>query len=32
VHTFITKASANGLDAGCLEAIPAPTFFEAPTP
>lgn len=32
VHTFITKASAAGLDAGCLETIPAPTFFEAPAP
>lgn len=32
VHTFIMQASATGLDAGCLEALPAPTFFEAPAP
>ncbi|MER2563716.1 MAG: alpha/beta fold hydrolase [Myxococcaceae bacterium] len=32
VHTFIMQASATGLDAGCLEALPTPTFFEAPAP
>jgi pimeloyl-ACP methyl ester carboxylesterase len=32
VHQFITKGSAVGLDAGCLNDIPAPTLFEVPTP
>lgn len=32
VHEFFTRGSAAGLDGGCLESIPAPTLFEAPTP
>ncbi len=32
VHQFISRGSTTGLDGGCLQTLPAPTFFEAPRP
>lgn len=32
MHEFVRSGSTSGLDGGCLEALPSPALFEAPTP